>query len=209
MNSYIHPSAIIEHDVSIGDNCSIWDNVHVRHNTQLGHHCSVGEKAHISYSVIIGNYVKINSFVYICTGVTIGNGVMISAGCLFTNDRYPRATNPDVTTLLSSDPGEHTLPTLVSEGSTLGAGCIIGSNLEIGRFAMVGAGSLVTRSVGDFHLAFGHPARSVGFVCRCGTPFERFPPDCYPELSRHTCSLCERAYVAQRGIVEEFLAAGV
>ena len=112
--------------------------------------------------------MKINAFVYICTAVTIEDGVMISAGTIFTNDRFPRATTPDLKRLRPSEPDEQTLPTLVREGATIGAGCTIGNDLCIGRFAMIGMGSLVTKSVPDFHLAIGHPARSVGCVCRCG-----------------------------------------
>jgi UDP-2-acetamido-3-amino-2,3-dideoxy-glucuronate N-acetyltransferase len=201
--TYIHPSALIEHGVEIGDNCAIWDNVHVRHDTVIGHDCIIGEKTHISYMVRVGNFVKINSFVYVCTAVTIEDGVMISAGCLFTNDLYPRATDPDLAALRSSDPDEHTRHTLVSTGATLGAGSIIGSDLTIGRFAMVGAGSLVTRSIGDFHLAFGHPARAVGYVCRCGTPFERFSSGCYPAETRHVCAVCQRLYLTNNGHVAE------
>ena len=100
--------------------------------------------------------------VYICAAVTIEDGVMISAGTIFTNDRFPRATMPDLKTLRPSEPDEHTLPTLVREGATIGAGCIIGNDLEIGRWAMVGMGSLVTKSVPDFHLVIGYPpAQSV------------------------------------------------
>jgi UDP-2-acetamido-3-amino-2,3-dideoxy-glucuronate N-acetyltransferase len=76
--------------------------------------------------------------------------------------------------LRSSDVDEHTLPTLVREGATIGAGCTIGNDLTIGRFAMVGMGSLVTKSVPDFHLVLGHPAASVGFVCRCGQLVSRW-----------------------------------
>ncbi len=106
--------------------------------------------------------------------MTIEDGVMISAGTIFTNDRFPRATAPDLQTLRGSEPDEHTLQTMVCEGATIGAGCLIGCDLTVGRFAMVGMGSVVTRSVPDFHLVIGSPARSVGVVCRCGQPVHRF-----------------------------------
>jgi acetyltransferase-like isoleucine patch superfamily enzyme len=93
---------------------------------------------------------------------------MISAGTIFTNDRFPRATTPDLKYLRPSEPDEHTRPTLVREGATIGAGSTIGNDLTIGRFAMIGMGSLVTKSVPEFHLAIGQPARSIGCVCRCG-----------------------------------------
>src|SRR4051794_16966866 len=109
-----------------------------------------------------------------CTAVTLELGVMISASTIFTNERYPRATELELMSLRSSDPGETTYPTLVRAGATIGAGCMIGCNLSIGRFAMVGMGSLVTRPVDEFHLVIGSPARTVGYVCRCGKPFAKF-----------------------------------
>jgi acetyltransferase-like isoleucine patch superfamily enzyme len=170
----IHPTAIIEDNVSLGEHTSVWDNVHIRHGATIGNECIVGEKSYIAYDVIIGNRVKINAFVYICAAVTIEDGVMISASTTFTNDRFPRATFPDLNSLRPSEPDEHTLSTLVREGSTIGAGCIIGNDLEIGRWAMVGMGSVVTRSIPDFHLVIGSPARSIGAVCKCGTLFHKF-----------------------------------
>src|SRR6478672_8015800 len=158
----IHPTAIIEDGVSFGEGTSIWDNVHIRHGASLGEECIVGEKSYIAYDVKIGNRVKINAMVYICAAVTIEDGVMISASTIFTNDRFPRATMPDLKTLRPSTPDEHTLPTLVEAGATIGAGCVIGNDLVIGRWSMVGMASVVTRSVPPFHLVLGHPARSVG-----------------------------------------------
>lgn len=203
MKPYIHPTALVESGVKIGEDSSIWDGVHIRRDTHIGHHCIVGEKSHISYDVRIGNLVKINAFVYICTAVTIEDGVMISAGCIFTNDRFPRAADPELQELRTSQPDEHTRPTLVGAGATLGAGCVVGCGLSIGRFAMIGMGSLVTRSIGDFHLAMGSPARTVGYVCRCGEPFARFPPGEAPVALSHSCPACRRAYSVQNGVVSE------
>ncbi|HTU83294.1 MAG TPA: DapH/DapD/GlmU-related protein [Candidatus Acidoferrales bacterium] len=166
----IHPTAIVEPGVSIGRNTAVWDNVHIRHSTKIGDDCIVGGKSIIAYGVVIGDRVKINSFAYICTGVRIERGVMISAGVTFTNDRFPRATTPDLKELLSSDPDEHTLTTVVREGATIGARATIGPGLTIGRFAMVGMGSVVTRDVPDHALVYGNPARVAGYVCACGQP---------------------------------------
>lgn len=170
----IHPTAIIEQGVTLGKDTSVWDNVHIRRNAALGDECIVGGKSLIGCDVQIGHRVKINSSVYVCTGVTIEDGVMISAGTIFTNDRFPRAASPDLQTLRSSEPDEHTLTTRVRQGATIGAGCIVGCDLTIGCFAMVGMGAVVTRSIPDFHLVVGSPARSVGVVCRCGQPVHRF-----------------------------------
>jgi acetyltransferase-like isoleucine patch superfamily enzyme len=198
----VHPTAIIEDDVTIGEGSSIWDNVHIRHGASIGEECIVGEKSYIAYDVTIGNRVKINAMVYICAAVTIEDGVMISASTTFTNDRFPRATFPDLKSLRPSDPDEHTLPTLVREGSTIGAGCTIGNDLEIGRWAMIGMGSLVTRSVPDFHLAIGSPARSIGAVCKCGQLFHKFS-DSDPAEFEAGCTACDLRYnIANQAVSE-------
>ena len=202
---FIHATALIERGVSIGAGTSVWDSVHIRHSTSIGEECIVGEKTHISYDVTIGNRVKINAFVYICTAVTIEDGVMLAAGTIFTNDRFPRATMPDLLTSRSSAPDEHTLPTLVKAGATTGAGAIIGCGLTIGRWAMVGMGSVVTRSVADFHLVVGNPARSIGYVCRCGEPIARFEAGKPVDFERVSCPACGMSYTARAGAVVELM----
>ena len=203
----VHPTAIIESGVVIGPGSSVWDNVHVRHSTVIGDECIIGEKTYIAYGVIIGSRVKINAMVYICNAVTIEDGVMISAGSTFTNDRFPRATTPDLKHLRNSNPDEHTLPTLVREGATVGAGCNIGNDLTIGRFAMVGMGALVTRSVPDFHLVVGSPARSVGVVCRCGQLIHRFEGD-QSAVFALLCD-CGLSYQVNGEVVSELSAPGM
>jgi acetyltransferase-like isoleucine patch superfamily enzyme len=199
----IHPTAIIEPGVEIGEETAVWDHVHIRGPARIGTRCIIGEKTYIAYGVEIGDLVKINAFVYICTAVTIENGVMISAGTTFTNDRFPRATTPDLKDLLDSGPDENTLSTRVHEGATIGASAVIGCDLEIGRFAMVGMGSVVTRSVPDFHLVAGSPARSIGIVCRCGVPLLRFPPGAVPDRSDCRCSKCGRRFLVRDSEVTE------
>jgi len=210
VSARIHPTALIDEDVVIGDDTVVWDNVHIRHSTSVGKGCIIGEKTHIAYGVRIGDLVKINAMVYICTAVTIEDGVMISAGTIFTNDRFPRAASPDLRQAYTSAPDEHTLPTVVRSGATIGAGCVIGCDLEIGRFAMIGMGSVVTKSVPAFHLAIGNPARSVGVVCRCGTPVYRHgrggpvPPQAQLEAA---CSSCGRRYLISGAFVRELIPA--
>ena len=203
MSTLVHPTAIVEDGVSIGEGTSVWDNVHIRRSTCVGEQCIIGEKTYIAYGVRIGNRVKINAFVYICNAITIEDGVMVSAGTIFTNDRFPRATTPDLKRLRPSEPDEHTYPTLVREGATIGAGCTIGSNLEIGRFAMVGMGSVVTRSVPAFHLALGSPAASVGCVCRCGQLLLRFEEPASATRERISCAVCELEYSIRQGVITE------
>ena len=203
MSRRIHPTAIVEDGVRIGVGTSVWDNVHIRHGASIGDDCIIGEKTYIAYDVKIGNRVKLNAFVYVCNAVTIEDGVMISAGSIFTNDRFPRAATTDLKELRSSEPDEHTLPTLVREGATIGAGCTIGNDLVIGRWAMIGMGSLVTKSVPDFHLALGHPARSVGCVCRCGQMLLRFDERTRHRADEVKCRACELRYRIDEGNVTE------
>jgi UDP-2-acetamido-3-amino-2,3-dideoxy-glucuronate N-acetyltransferase len=199
----VHPTANIEDAVSIGRGTSVWDSVHIRHSTTLGEECIVGGKSLIAYGVAIGNRVKINSNAYICSAVTIEDGVMVSAGVIFTNDRFPRSCTSDLKQLRSSEPDKHTLPTLVRAGATIGAGAIIGNNLSIGRFAMVGMGSVVTRSVPDFHLVIGQPARSVGCCCRCGRLLVRFAELNGDGPHPVECSDCQLPYEITGDVVRE------
>src|SRR5215470_14100537 len=104
----IHPTAIVEGGVEIGADTAIWDSVHVRAPSRIGRECIIGEKTYVAYGVAIGDRVKINAQVYVCTGVTIEDAVMVAAGVIFTNDRYPRACDPDGT-LATSAPTDETL----------------------------------------------------------------------------------------------------
>ncbi len=200
----IHPSANVEKGVTIGPGTSLWDSVHIRGpGTVIGKDCIIGEKSYVAYGVTIGDRVKINAMVYICTAVTIETGVMISASTTFTNDRFPRATTPDLLELRSSAPDEKTLATTVRAGATIGAACTIGPGITIGRWAMVGMGSIVTRDVPDHGLVIGQPARLVGYVCACGEPILKFSSTEPPARAAATCHDCGRAYAIERGHVHE------
>jgi UDP-2-acetamido-3-amino-2,3-dideoxy-glucuronate N-acetyltransferase len=194
MMNRIHPTAIIEDGVTLGDSTSVWDNVHIRRGATIGESCIIGEKSYIAYGVRIGNRVKINAAVYICAAVQIDDGAMISAGTVFTNDRFPRATSNDLLELRPSEPDEHTLATRVGAGATIGANATIGAGLTIGRWAMIGMGSVVTRSIPDHHLAVGNPARSIGAVCRCGRLLLRFNVVDDHVTTQVTCSACGDVY---------------
>jgi len=201
VSTFVHPTAIVEESVEIGDGTSVWDHVHLRGPAEIGDSCIVGGKTYVAGGVTVGDLVKLNSFVYVCSGVTIERGVMVAAGVTFTNDRFPRATDPDLTELRPSEPDEHTRPTIVRRGATIGARAVVGSDLTIGPFAMVGMGAVVTASVPEQHLVVGNPARSIGIVCRCGEPVLRFGD---PEESwgRVACDACGRRYHVAGGNVE-------
>jgi len=200
----LHPSADVEDGVAVGPGTAVWDHVHVRGpGTSIGRDCIVGEKTYIAYGVAIGDRVKLNAFVYVPTGITIVDGVMVGAHTTFTNDRFPRATTADLALLRSSGVDEDTERTLVREGATLGAAVVVGPGVRIGRFAMVGAGAMVSRSVADFVLVAGNPARTIGAVCRCGPPFVRVAPGEDLPDGGHSCAGCGRRYHVEDGVVTE------
>lgn len=200
----VHPTAAVEPGVHVGDGTAIWSHAHIRGpGTTIGVDCIVGERTYIAYGVAIGDRVKINAGAYLCTGVTIATGVMIGAGAIFTNDRYPRATTPDLGVLRASEPDERTRPTIVEEGATVGAGTVIGCDLTIGRFAMIGMGAVVTRSVPPFHLVVGQPARAVAVVSRAGEPVLRFSGAKAPDRNELTCPRSGLRYAIRDGVVLE------
>ena len=208
MSAWIHPTALVEDGVEVGAGTRVWSHVHVRAPARIGRDCIVGEKSYVAYGVEIGDRVKINAFVYLCTGVAIEDGVMISAGTIFTNDRHPRATTPDLAALRGSEPDEETAGATVRAGATLGAGSLVGPGVEVGRFAMVGMGSLLTRDVAPHHLVVGRPARSIGIVCRCGRPLRRFEAGADPGDGELHCAPCDDRYRVAAGKVEWLAEAG-
>lgn len=157
----------------IGDGTAVWDNVHVRKGAEVGARCILGEKTYVAGGAAIGDLCKLNAGVYVCAGVTLGRGVMVAAHVVFTNERNPRATDPELTELRPSEPTVNTLSTVVEDGVTIGSGAAIGPGLTLGTFCMVGMGSVVTRDVPPHTLVAGNPARVLGVVCRCGETVAR------------------------------------
>ena len=194
MPARIHPTAEIEAGVEIGPGTAVWADVHARRGARIGRDCIIGEKTYLGPDAVVGNLVKLNAMVYVPTGVTIDDGVMVGAGTIFTNDRYPRGTDPALKGLRDSDADEHTLETRVATGASIGAGATIGCGITIGRWSMVGMGSVVTRDVAPFRLVAGNPARAIAIVCRCGEPVWRFPHDVPPVDADGTCAACGLRY---------------
>jgi acetyltransferase-like isoleucine patch superfamily enzyme len=205
---FVHPTAIIEDEVVIGGGSSVWDHAHLRRGALIGEDCIVGGKSYLANGVRVGDRCKINGMVFLCAGVSLGDGVFVAAHTTFTNDFYPRACTNDLTALRPSDIDEHTTFTTVQDGVSIGAAATIGSDLVLGRFAVIGMGAVVTRSVPAYTLVLGAPARPVALVCRCGRPLvtllDGAPPD-----GEYRCGPCGVGYGVRGGaVVHDPLGAG-
>lgn len=164
----IHPTADVAPDAAIGPGTSIWNQAQVREEARIGARCIIGKNVYVDTGVVIGDDVKVQNNVSLFHGVTIEDGVFIGPHVCFTNDRVPRAVNPDGS--LKTDADWEVSPTLVRYGAALGANATILPGVTIGRWAMVGSGSVVTRDVADHELVAGNPARRLGSACPCGQP---------------------------------------
>jgi UDP-2-acetamido-3-amino-2,3-dideoxy-glucuronate N-acetyltransferase len=162
---YVHPSADVSPDAQIGAGTRIWRHAHVREFARVGEACNIGKGVYIDTHVHVGSRVKIQNNASLFEGVTVEDGVFIGPHVCFTNDLYPRAITPDGK-LKGAEDWEIT-PTLVQYGASVGAGSIIICGVTIGSFALIGAGSVVTRDVPPHALVYGNPAHQQGYVCRC------------------------------------------
>lgn len=166
MTIRIHPTAEVSPKAEIGQGASIWHQSQIREGARIGENCILGKGVYIDAGVTLGDNVKIQNYVSVYHGVTIEDGVFIGPHVCFTNDLKPRAINPDGSPKAADD--WVLSPTLIQHGAALGANSTIRCGITIGRWAMIGSGSVVTRDIPDYGLAWGNPARLRGFVCPCG-----------------------------------------
>jgi UDP-2-acetamido-3-amino-2,3-dideoxy-glucuronate N-acetyltransferase len=166
----VHPTADVSPKAVIGDNSSIWHHAQVREGVVIGQNCIIGKGVYVDAGVCLGNNVKIQNYVSVYHGVTVEDGVFIGPHVCFTNDLHPRAVNPDGSLKAADDWVLSEI--LIKAGAALGANSTIVCGITIGRWALVGSGSVVTRDVPDYGLVMGNPARLKGFVCPCGYRLE-------------------------------------
>lgn len=169
-NLQIHQTAEIAPTAEIGEGSRLWHWVQVREGARIGSECILGRGVYIDRNVEIGNKVKIQNNVSIFEGVTIADGVFVGPHVCFTNDKLPRAVNENFE--LSTNEDWELIPTLVKKGASIGANSTILPGITIGEFAMVGAGSVVTKDIPDYYLAFGNPAQLIGEIDQSGTILE-------------------------------------
>ncbi len=156
--TYIHPSAEVHPDASIGEGSKLWINVQVRENARIGEGSILSKDVYVDANVEIGDRCKVQNGVSIYQGVTIGDDVFVGPNAVFTNDRVPRAFNATW----------QITPTRIENGASIGANATIVCGTTIGEFAMVAAGSVVTRDVAPYTLVRGNPARPCARIDRDG-----------------------------------------
>jgi UDP-2-acetamido-3-amino-2,3-dideoxy-glucuronate N-acetyltransferase len=176
---FVHPQAIVDTG-DIGPRTRIWAFSHVLKGARLGRECNVGEGCFIESGVVVGDGVVIKNGVSLWEGVRIEDHAFLGPNCVFTNDRLPR-----------SKAYKRPAPTLVCEGASIGANATVICGIQIGRYALIGAGAVVTRSVPDYAVVVGNPGRVHGFICRCGEKLQ------FAKGGEAACS-CGLAYERRR-----------
>lgn len=162
----IHPTADVSADAQIGDGTAIWHQAQVREGARIGRECIIGKNVYVDFGVPIGDRVKIQNNCSVYHGAVIEDGVFLGPHVVITNDLYPRAINADGT-LKGNDDWEVS-PVRICYGAAIGARSVILPGVTVGRFAMVGAGAVVTRDVPPHGIVVGNPARLIGYACVCG-----------------------------------------
>jgi UDP-2-acetamido-3-amino-2,3-dideoxy-glucuronate N-acetyltransferase len=166
----IHPTADLEADVAVGAGTGVWHRAQIRTGARIGSECVIGRDAFIDEGVTLGDRVKVQNLALVYHGVTVEDGVFIGPNAILTNDRYPRAITASGALARADD--WVVSPITLRAGCSIGAGAVVVAGTDVGRFATVGAGSVVTRSVPDHALVVGSPARRIGWVCGCGQRLE-------------------------------------
>lgn len=186
MNHYfVHPTSIVDDNVEIGEGTKIWHFSHIQSGAKIGEKCSFGQNVNVSNNVVVGNGVKVQNNVSIYEGVELKNYVFCGPSCVFTNDLTPRAKYPKGPTGYKR--------TVVEEGASIGANATVVCGHRIGRWALIGAGAVVTADVPAHALMLGVPARRRGWACECG----KLLPE---SLS---CPVCGRKYKMTDNGLEE------
>jgi acetyltransferase-like isoleucine patch superfamily enzyme len=175
-DAFVHETALVEEGASLGAGTRVWHHAQVRARAAIGARCIIGKGAFIDVDVTIGDDAKIQNYACVYHGVRLGRGVFVGPHAVFTNDRRPRATTPDFTPLRDGD--WEVGSTTVEDGASIGANSTILPDVRIGRWAMVGAGAVVTRDVPPYALVVGTPARRIGWLCPCGRGLESDASSC-------------------------------
>lgn len=194
---FIHPHALVE-TTAIGSRTRVWAFAHVMAGARIGQGCNICDHAFVESGAVLGNNVTVKNGVAIWTGVTIEDHVFLGPNCVLTNDPNPRAA-------IKKAPDD-LVPTLVRMHATIGANATVRCGVTIGRYAFIGAGTVVLKSVPDFALIVGNPGRQIGWMCVCAHRLSL--PATAPVGAECTCTHCQRAFLrTAEGLAEAALSA--
>lgn len=186
---FVHPLALVD-SVEIGDRTRVWAFAHVMAGAMVGTDCNIGEHAFIEAGARIGNNVTVKNGVAIWAQITVEDNVFLGPQCVLTNDPNPRA-------YIKKD-ADALLPTTIRANATIGANATILCGITIGRYAFVAAGTVVIRSIPDYALVVGNPARQIGWMCVCAHRLPLSVPD-----SEIRCAHCGRMFRTTNGGLHE------
>lgn len=184
-DNFVHESSYVDEGANVGAGSKVWHFCHIQSGAVIGKNCSLGQNVNVAGNVRIGNGVKIQNNVSVYEGVVLEDYVFCGPSMVFTNDLTPRSRYPKGR--------EGYLKTQVKEGASIGANATVVCGTVIGRWAMIGAGAVVTADVPDYALVVGVPAKQVGWVCECG---QRLGED-------YKCESCGRGYLLEGGRLVE------
>jgi UDP-2-acetamido-3-amino-2,3-dideoxy-glucuronate N-acetyltransferase len=189
---FVHESSYVDEPCSIGSHTKIWHFSHIMKNCQIGADCNIGQNVVVSPDVTIGNNVKIQNNVSVYTGCILEDDVFCGPSMVFTNVINPRSH--------VARKNEYKT-TLVRRGASIGANSTVVCGITIGRYAFIGAGSVVTKDVPDYALIYGNPASVRGWVCNCGIKLN------FEKDGDASCPACGAGYVKHGNLVTEGAAA--
>lgn len=187
---YVNSTAVVEDGAVIGKGTSIWHFSHVMPKAIIGKDCNIGQSVFVDNNATIGDFCKIQNNVNVYEGVTLEDYVFCGPSMTFTNVKIPRCKFP------RKREGEYYHKTLVKEGASIGAHAVIVCGIKIGRNALIGSGSVVTKDIPDYALVIGNPARQIGWVCECGNRLVG--------NIKYKCFCCDKEYIEVEGyLIEE------
>jgi len=185
-----HPMAIVE-STAVGVDTRVWAFSHVMAGAVVGRDCNIGEHVFVENGAVVGDRVTVKNGVQVWDGVTLKNDVFVGPNVAFTNDRHPRSPRSKAAGDRYKSNG-WLEKTLIDEGAAIGANATIICGIKIGKYAVVGAGSVVTESVPPFAVVVGVPALFHGYACTCGKPLGNV-------AKATTCLNCGRSYSFKNG----------
>ena len=186
-NFFVHESSYIDEPCTIGKGTKIWHFSHIMQNCKIGNNCNIGQNVVISPDVILGNGVKIQNNVSVYTGVICEDDVFLGPSCVFTNVTNPRS-------FISRR--KENKKKIIGRGASIGANATIVCGHNIGKYAFIAAGAVVTKDVPDYALVMGNPARVKYYVCDCSEKMVW-------QNNKFTCPCCGKKYILEDERVKE------